>query len=167
MCIIKKSSHATSVWSLWIANACFFAHLPRSASGRFWRNFARIAAHGEGQRRVEFTRSPNRPATPASCALTAAQAKSASASSFSANKYNPSRDVSEPSQPPLNSDYNQRSDLIEAYLDILAAHLPNDFGWRRADDPKRTQSLCRARARRRLCERWQRYEQARRCAPSI
>jgi hypothetical protein len=53
---------------------------------------------------------------------TAAQAKSASASSFSANKYDPSRDVSEPSQPPLNSDNNRRSGLIEVDLDILAAH---------------------------------------------
>ena len=54
---------------------------------------------------------------------TSAQAKSASASSFSADKLDPRRVVIGSSQPPLNSGYNQRPDLIEANLDILAARL--------------------------------------------
>ena len=54
---------------------------------------------------------------------TSAQTIIAPVLGVSADKHDPSRDVSEPSQPPLNSRYNQRPDLIEAHLNILAARL--------------------------------------------
>jgi hypothetical protein len=45
---VAKKKHAVAI-----------AEGARSASVRFWRNFARIAVHREGQRRVNLTRSPS------------------------------------------------------------------------------------------------------------
>jgi hypothetical protein len=44
-----------------------------------------------------------------------AQSKSAPASGFFADKHGSTRDVSEPSQPPTSSSYDQGPELIEAY----------------------------------------------------